>query len=124
MARMRGGKIAKSMLAVPGVSDGAVSTVKIDGSGWSKLIEPMVLKWRRSDLYGACVPCQATTSSGEWSMDARQNPPVNLAISSKSPSTSSYQATGVWKSRAFARQFEPMGPSSGKRRAAPKFSSM
>ncbi|MNT62064.1 hypothetical protein D3C72_1997540 [compost metagenome] len=35
MARMRGGKIAKSMLAVPGVSDGAVSTVKIDGSGWS-----------------------------------------------------------------------------------------
>ena len=35
IARMRGGKMAKSMLAVPGVSDGAVSTVKIDGSGWS-----------------------------------------------------------------------------------------
>ncbi len=31
----RGGKIAKSMLAVPGVSLGEVSTVKIDGSGWS-----------------------------------------------------------------------------------------
>ena len=25
----------KSMLAVPGVSDGEVSTVKIDGSAWS-----------------------------------------------------------------------------------------
>ena len=29
----RSGKITKSMLAVPGVSDGAVSTVKIEGSG-------------------------------------------------------------------------------------------
>ncbi|MCW0466391.1 hypothetical protein NB705_003464 [Xanthomonas sacchari] len=46
----RGGKIAKSMLAVPGVSLGAVSTVKMLGSGWSKLIEPMVLKRRRSYL--------------------------------------------------------------------------
>ena len=33
----RGGKITKSMLAVPGTSLGDVSTVKIDGSGWSKL---------------------------------------------------------------------------------------
>src|SRR5471030_452743 len=39
----RGGKITKSQLAQPGVSDGEVSTVKIDGSGWSKLIEPRVL---------------------------------------------------------------------------------
>jgi len=31
----RGGKIAKSMFAVPGVSDGEVSTVKMEGSGWS-----------------------------------------------------------------------------------------
>ncbi len=44
----RGGKIAKSTFAVPGVSLGAVSTVKIDGSGWSKLIEPIALKRRRS----------------------------------------------------------------------------
>jgi hypothetical protein len=29
----RSGKITKSTFAVPGVSDGAVSTVKIDGSG-------------------------------------------------------------------------------------------
>src|SRR3546814_6456590 len=43
----RGGKIAKSMFAVPGTSLGEVSTVKIDGSGWSKLIEPMALKRRR-----------------------------------------------------------------------------
>ncbi|CFO80005.1 Uncharacterised protein [Bordetella pertussis] len=35
IARMRGGKMAKSMFAVPGVSEGDVSTVKIDGSGWS-----------------------------------------------------------------------------------------
>ena len=38
---------------MPGVSLGEVSTVKIDGSGWSKLIEPIVLKRRRSYLYGA-----------------------------------------------------------------------
>ena len=44
----RGGKIAKSMLLVPGVSLGECSTRKIDGSGWSKLIEPIVLKRRRS----------------------------------------------------------------------------
>ncbi|KAG1308221.1 hypothetical protein G6F62_015078 [Rhizopus arrhizus] len=31
----RGGKIAKSMLLVPGVSLGECSTRKIDGSGWS-----------------------------------------------------------------------------------------
>src|SRR5690606_13979794 len=52
----RGGKITKSALAVPGVSDGEVRTVKIDGSGWSKLTVPMVLKWRVSYLYGALFP--------------------------------------------------------------------
>ena len=40
----RGGKMTKSQFATPGVSDGLVSTVKMLGSGWSKLIEPMVLK--------------------------------------------------------------------------------
>ena len=44
----RGGKMTKSQLAVPGVSLGEVSTVKMLGSGWSKLIEPMVLKCRVS----------------------------------------------------------------------------
>jgi hypothetical protein len=44
----RGGKITKSQLATPGVSDGLVSTVKIDGSGWSKLIEPIVMNVRVS----------------------------------------------------------------------------
>src|SRR5687768_3954439 len=48
----RGGKITKSMLLVPAVSLGECSTRKIDGSGWSKLIEPIVLKRRRSYLYG------------------------------------------------------------------------
>src|SRR5690606_22969504 len=33
MARMRGGKIAKSRLAVPGVSEGEVNTLKMQGSG-------------------------------------------------------------------------------------------
>ncbi|MNP18480.1 hypothetical protein D3C76_1109640 [compost metagenome] len=46
----RGGKITKSALAMPWVSLGEVSTVKIDGSGWSKLTVPMVLKRRRSYL--------------------------------------------------------------------------
>src|SRR6188768_2750876 len=48
----RGGKITKSRLAVPGVSDGEVRTVKIDGSGWSKLTVLMALKRARSYLYG------------------------------------------------------------------------
>ncbi len=46
----RGGKITKSTLAVPGVSDGEVSTVKIDGSGWSKLTLLTALKRARSYL--------------------------------------------------------------------------
>src|SRR5918993_5564448 len=62
----RGGKITKSQLAVPGVSEGEVRTVKMDGSGWSKLIEPMVMKWAVSYFTGARLPCQATTSKGEW----------------------------------------------------------
>ena len=48
----RGGKITKSTLARPSVSLGLVSTVKIDGSGWSKLIVPMTMKAARSYLYG------------------------------------------------------------------------
>ena len=51
----RGGKITKSQFAVPGVSEGEVSTVKIDGSGWSKLTVPIVLKRARSYLYGRVV---------------------------------------------------------------------
>ncbi|MGX1210085.1 hypothetical protein AB7M42_000350 [Bradyrhizobium diazoefficiens] len=46
----RSGKITKSMFAVPAVSDGEVSTVKIDGSGWSKPIAPTGEKVRRSYL--------------------------------------------------------------------------
>ena len=48
----RGAKITKSQLAGPGVSLGVVSTVKIDGSGWSKLIVPMAMKFAVSYLYG------------------------------------------------------------------------
>src|SRR6516162_5486567 len=40
----RGGKITKSTFAVPGVSEGDVRTVKIDGSGWSKLTVFIELK--------------------------------------------------------------------------------
>src|SRR3954451_9099306 len=63
----RGGKITKSALARPGTSDGLVRTVKIDGSGWSKLTVPIVLKRARSYFHGARLPYQATTSSGLWS---------------------------------------------------------
>ncbi len=45
--------MTKSMFAVPAVSDGDVSTVKIDGSGRSKLIAPTGEKVRKSYLYGA-----------------------------------------------------------------------
>ena len=46
----RGGKMTKSQLAVPWISLGEVSTVKIDGSGWSKVTVPIVLKRARSYL--------------------------------------------------------------------------
>ena len=46
----RGGKITKSRLASPGNSECEVSTVKIDGSGWSKLIVPMAMNRARSYL--------------------------------------------------------------------------
>src|ERR1700712_4316423 len=61
----RGGKMTKSPLAPPGVSDGEVTTVKRDGSGWSKLSEPRVLKRRASYTQGTRLPCQATTLKGE-----------------------------------------------------------
>ena len=51
----RSGKITKSMLAVPGVSDGEVSTVKIDGSGWSKQIAPTGEKRAQVVLVGRVV---------------------------------------------------------------------
>src|SRR6185436_15349764 len=78
----RGGKITKSQLAVPGVSLGEVSTVKIDGSGWSKLIEPMVMKFAVSYFSGARLPCQATTLKGVCAIVARHSRPPNLRMSS------------------------------------------
>src|SRR5260370_10869765 len=85
----RGGKITKSQLAVPAVSVGEVSTVKIDGSGWSKLTVPIVLKRARSYLYGRELPCQATTSNGEWSSAVAHRCPANFATSSQAPPRSS-----------------------------------
>ena len=40
-------------LANDGSPEGEVSTVKMDGSGWSNEIDPIVLNLRRSYLYGA-----------------------------------------------------------------------
>src|SRR3982750_2564796 len=49
----RGGKMTKSALARPATLLGEVSTVKIDGSGWSKLTLPIVLKFDKSYRHGA-----------------------------------------------------------------------
>src|SRR4051794_28995540 len=49
----RSGKQTKSQFAVPGVSDGAVSTVKMLGSAWSYSTGPTGEYRRRSYLYGA-----------------------------------------------------------------------
>ena len=46
----RSGKMTKSTLAVPGVSEGEVSTVKMLGSAWSNRIGPTGEKRRRSYL--------------------------------------------------------------------------
>src|ERR1700758_3779969 len=115
----RGGKMAKSTVAAPGRSDGAVSTLKIDGSGWSKLIEPITLKRAKSYLYGTKLPCQATTLSGERFISAAHRLPWNFATRLNGPATSSYAATGARKSRALARPLAPSGPSSGKRNNGP-----
>ena len=40
--------MTKSAMAVPGFSEGQVSTVKMEGSAWSKLTEFMVQKLARS----------------------------------------------------------------------------
>src|SRR6188768_3476598 len=71
----RGGKITKSQLAVPGVSDGDVSTVKIDGSGWSKLMDPIVMKFAVSYFMGTRLPCHATTLNGDASAGAVHSAP-------------------------------------------------
>ncbi len=78
----RGGKITKSQLAVPGVSLGEVSTVKIEGSGWSKLIEPIVMKLTVSYFTGARFPCQASTLKGDCFVGADQKRPPNFLTSS------------------------------------------
>src|SRR5438445_10799947 len=75
----RGGKMTKSQFAVPGVSLGDVSTVKIDGSGWSKLIEPIVMKRAVSYLNGTRLPCQATTLNGDdFAFASHSAPPYFL----------------------------------------------
>src|SRR6476620_8851936 len=74
----RGGKMTKSQFAVPGVSDGDVSTVKIDGSGWSKLMEPITMKLAVSYFIGARLPCHATTLKGDCFIGARQKRPANF----------------------------------------------
>src|SRR3954454_1713290 len=82
----RGGKMTKSALARPGVSDGLVKTVKIEGSVWSKLTVTIVLKRARSYFQGARLPFQATTSRGEWSRIVVQSEPRYFCTSSTSPS--------------------------------------
>src|SRR6266516_4648789 len=91
----RGGKITKSQFAVPGVSDGDVSTVKIDGSGWSKLIEPMVMKRAVSYLNGTRLPCHATTLNGDASACAAHSAPPNLRTMRQGRAPSSKAATGA-----------------------------
>ena len=72
--------MTKSASAVPGpaAGEGHVSTVKMLGSGWSKLTVLMTLKRARSYLYGERLPCQATTLKGEWRMRAEKRRPPNL----------------------------------------------
>lgn len=48
----RGGKMTKSATATPASWDGQVSTVKMDGSGWSAVTVFTAWKRARSYLYG------------------------------------------------------------------------
>src|SRR3954471_14849841 len=107
----RGGKMTKSQLATPACPDGDVSAVKIDGSAWSKLTVLIAMNRARSYLYGARLPCHATTSSGEWLNSLDHRLPRNLLTTSHLPERSSKAATGARKSRFCARPLEPIGPS-------------
>src|SRR6195952_1758037 len=93
----RGGKITKSQLAVPGVSLADVSTVKIDGSGWSKLTDPRAMKRAVSYLYGTRLPCQATTSNGEHGAVAVHSAPPNFLTMRTLPVSCSAAAMGARK---------------------------
>jgi len=120
----RGGKITKSAVARPGTRpEGTVSTVKMEGSGWSKDTVPIVLKRVRSYLYGLTVPCHATTSKGECGCAAANTWPPNFTCVVKAAARSSKAATGYSKSRALASPLEPSGPSSGSWKCAPNTSS-
>ena len=48
----RGGKMTKSATATPGPCEGHVSTVKMDGSGWSTVTVFTAWKRAKSYLYG------------------------------------------------------------------------
>src|SRR4029077_10410646 len=77
----RGGKITKSQLAIPGAPEGEVSTVKMEGSEWSKVTVFTAMNRARSYLSGVPLPCHATTSSGECFASADQRLPRNLSTS-------------------------------------------
>src|SRR3954452_25476302 len=103
----RGGKMTKSALARPGVSDGLVRIVKVEGSGWAKLTVPIALNRTRSYFHGARLPCQAPPPRGLWSSLVVHSDPRYFWTSSTSPSESSKAATVVRKSRGLARPLEP-----------------
>src|SRR5688572_2105513 len=90
----RGGKMTKSQFATPGTPDGDVSTVKIEGSEWSNVTVLTATKRSSGYLYGVQLPCQATTSSGEWRYSAAQRLPWNFCTTSHLPPRSSKAATG------------------------------
>ena len=78
----RAGYKVWGMEARPGVSEGLVSTVKMLGSGWSKLIEPITMKFLVSYFSGTRLPCQATTLKGVAGCSlCHRRPPNFLTIS-------------------------------------------
>ena len=113
IARMRGGKMTKSMWSTPGVSLGDVqhqgrSTVRVVVAD-----EPRVLNRARSYLYGAKLPCQPTTSSGRMAdaASATAGPGISRSVRTRC-SRSSNAATGVGSHRV-RQPVAPIGPGSG-----------
>eukprot|EP00961_Rhodomonas_salina_P016448 221308-Rhodomonas_salina.3 len=62
-----GGKMTKSAADSPGTAPGQLSTVKMDGSGWSKEIVPIVLNLPRHDHTKSEQSCSDAKHAESWS---------------------------------------------------------
>ena len=108
------GKSRSRIRSRPARCSEIVSTVKIDGSGWSKLTVPIVLK--REVVAPRHVIAVPRDDIERRMVERRRPQPTEIFwMTSVGSSRSSKAATGISKSRGLARPLAPIGPRSGRR---------